>query len=587
MNTAGFEFGKDHELQILRKVWEISTATIVVTDPCGQIEYVNPAFEKATGYSAEEVLGKNPRILKSGGQEPEVYAELWNTITSGRTWTGQLQNHRKDGSPYWERTTIAPVCDDGGQTLHYIAVKENVSEAVESRDLASRAQVAFLESEERFLKKHSQALQESERKFRALIEHAADGIALINGVGTMIYASPSARLMFGYGLSDPVDVIDPNASTHPDDLPGVLAVLYDLMRRPGQVRTMQYRFRRNEGGWQWIESCFSNLLEVPGVAAIVINFRNIDDRKRAETALAEANGELSVLLHRAEDLAVKAEAATRAKSDFLAVMSHELRTPLHGVLGFAELLADTPLDKEQQSFARTIIARGNHLLEIVSDILDFSSIERGGLAIESARIVIVDLVESACSTIRKHVRDKGLEFHCEISPGVPAQTTGDADRIRQILINLLGNAVKFTSSGSIALRIASAPESGVPAVTFSVEDTGPGISPEVIEQLFQPFTLADSTTCRPFEGTGLGLAISQRLAEAMGGKITLASKLGWGSVFTLRLPVECGASPTPGKPLPVARCSLQIVGTDGHLAKACNKDQLGKKLVRAGGHDWL
>ena len=523
MNTAGLDFGADSGLQILRKVWEISPAAIVVADPCGNIEYVNLAFETATGYSSGEVLGRNPRILKSGRQGPEVYAELWSTISAGRTWTGRLQNRRKDGSLYWERATISPVCDEQGQTLHYIAVKENVSEAVESQDLASKVQ---------------RAISQSDRRFRALIEHAADGIALVNAEGTMVYASPSARLMFGYGLSDPVDVIDPNASTHPDELPGVLAVLSELMSHPGEFRTMQYRFQRNKGGWQWIESCFSNLLEVPGIEAIVINFRNIDDRKRAETALADANLELTALLHRAEDLAVKAEAATRAKNEFLAVMSHELRTPLNGVLGFAELLAETPLDEEQKGFAKTIRDSGDHLLALVNDILDFSSIERGAMAVESASIVLADLVEIACAPVLKLSTTKGLDFRCEMSAGLPVRILGDPLRILQILSNLLGNAVKFTAKGSVTLRITPAPDSGGQALDFMVGDTGTGIAPETIETLFEPFTQADSTMRRPFGGTGLGLAISQRLADAMGGSITITSTPGQGSQFTLRLPVE-------------------------------------------------
>ena len=384
----------------------------------------------------------------------------------------------------------------------------------------------------------SQSFLESGRNFRALIEHATDGIALINAQGRMIFASPSARRMFGYPPDFPMETLDNDACTHPDDLPAVLAMLQDLMPAPGMVRTLEYRFRHHDGGWRWIESCFSNLFDVLGVEAVVINFKIIDERKRSEAALAEANRKLTVLLHRAEDLTVKAEAATRAKSEFLSVVSHELRTPLNAVLGFAEILSETPLDKDQKSFADTILDRGAHLLELVDDILDFSSIENGNIGAETGWIGIADLVESACLTARKSTTQRGLEFRIEIAPGVPEQINGDARRICKILVNLLGNAVKFTAKGEVVLRVTPSTDSGGQALDFSVEDTGPGIPPGAIEELFQPFTQADSTLSRPFGGIGLGLAISKRLAEAMGGTLTLLSKPGQGSTFTFRLPLE-------------------------------------------------
>jgi len=390
----------------------------------------------------------------------------------------------------------------------------------------------------------SQSFLESGRNFRALIEHASDGIALVNAQGRMVFASPSARRMFGYPSDFPMESLDNDACTHPEDLPAVLEMLQDLMGHFGKVRTIEYRFRRHDGGWHWIESCFSNLLDVPGIEAVVINFRKIDERKRAEVALAEANHELTLLLHRAEDLAFKAESATRAKTEFLAVMSHELRTPLSAVIGFSEMLTETALSEEQRSFTDTIRDSGNHLLDLVNDILDFSSMERGGITVESSRIALADLVESGCIKARKSAADKGLEFRCEIAPGVPEQITGDGRRIRKILVNLLGNAVKFTSAGAVVLRVEESSDSSRRALDFSVEDTGPGIPAATVYDLFQPFTQADSTMSRAFGGTGLGLAISRRLAEAMGGKLTVTSAPGRGSTFTLRVPLEANPPPT-------------------------------------------
>ncbi len=401
----------EQERRNLRAAVEQSANTIVITDTCGTIEYVNPAFEKTTGYSSSEALGQNPRILKSGEQDVEFYRDLWATINAGKTWRGELHNRRKDGSLYWESATISPVHDSNGRTVHFIAIKENITE-----------------------------------------------------------------------------------------------------------------------------------------------------RKAIEASLADA------LVH--------AEAGNRAKSEFLAIMSHELRTPLNGVLGFAELLAETTsLDEEQKSFVETISSSGNHLLSIVSDILDFSSIEKGTLAIHVGPMVIADLVEASVETIWKSTVDKGISLQTEVGPGVPEQILGDDRRTRQILINLLGNAVKFTSSGSVTLCVATATEGGRQFVDFSVKDTGIGMSPETIEILFQPFTQADMKLNRTFGGTGLGLAVSRRLADAMGGKITVISTPGQGSTFTLRLPIENDSS-SPG-----AGGSSQSIAQGGILPDAGENHSIRPVLV--------
>ena len=304
------------------------------------------------------------------------------------------------------------------------------------------------------------------------------------------------------------------------------------------------------------------------LAALNMMEEAVEAHKAIETvnrALTQEITKRKALEAAMEKALVTAEAGNRAKSAFLAVMSHELRTPLNGVLGFVELLADTPLNDEQITIAKTISSSGEHLLSIVNDILDFSSIENGSISIGHTPVFLVSLLDSFLPSIQKAAADKGIAFRCEADPGVPKQFTGDERRIRQILLNLLGNAVKFTSSGSVVLRVATATEGGGQFLDFSVEDTGIGISTEALALLFKPFTQVDSSLHRSFGGTGLGLSISQRLAEAMGGAITVASTPGKGSTFTFRLPLGsptpksgsgilplCQEKPSSGTPLPHA-----------------------------------
>jgi CheY-like chemotaxis protein len=281
---------------------------------------------------------------------------------------------------------------------------------------------------------------------------------------------------------------------------------------------------------------------------------------------------------RAEDLAVKAEASSRTKSEFLAMMSHELRTPLNGVLGFAELLADSQLDPEQALYTQTIIASGDHLLAVVNDILDFSSIEKGTLAIEGAPFPLADLLGSAGIGSHPAAVDKGLDFRCEIAPGVPNQITGDQRRIRQILINLLNNAVKFTASGSVTLRIAPVVDADCHFLDFAVADTGIGISEATMDRLFQPFVQADRSMNRKFGGTGLGLAISRRIAEAMGGSLTVMSQVGHGSTFTFRLPLQSQPLATPDATTEVA-LSSDSSASSGIRVLVVDDDRIGRKLA--------
>ena len=272
--------------------------------------------------------------------------------------------------------------------------------------------------------------------------------------------------------------------------------------------------------------------------------RDITQLKEAEEALSWANQELEDALRQAQELAVESEAANRAKSEFLANMSHEIRTPLNGVIGMTDLLLETKLSPEQQEYALAIRSSSELLLEVINDILDFSKIEAGKMAIEQIPLDLRSLLEEVADVVAVRAQEKGLELLCRYDPNLPDWLQGDPVRLKQILTNLLGNAVKFTERGEVMLEATTASSlTGQPLLRLRVSDTGVGIPPDKLEQIFESFTQADGSTTRKHGGTGLGLSITRRLVTLMGGRIQVDSTVGKGSTFTVDLPFHPAEGP--------------------------------------------
>jgi signal transduction histidine kinase/CheY-like chemotaxis protein len=292
-----------------------------------------------------------------------------------------------------------------------------------------------------------------------------------------------------------------------------------------------------------------NVISLPGLLAVLCMFLFLVDRTRrhAHAELEATNAALATARDSALD-------AVRAKSAFLANMSHEIRTPLNGVLGAAEVLTTTPLTLEQARLVETLKQSGDGLLTLINDILDFSKIEARRLTLECVPLDPEQKIEAVADLFAAQAAEKGLEISWHTRPGVPAAVMGDPNRLRQILSNLIGNAVKFTDCGEIEVDLSARATDtpGTVELRFAVRDTGTGMAPEALARLFQPFTQADSSTTRVYGGSGLGLAISQDLARAMGGHIEVTSKVGAGTVFTLVLPARVAApseGAAPGRPL--------------------------------------
>ncbi|WP_255604274.1 CHASE domain-containing protein [Oscillochloris sp. ZM17-4] len=410
----------------------------------------------------------------------------------------------------------------------------------------------------------AETLRRSEERYRALIEKSAITFSLISADGKVLYNSPNYERGLGY---QPGERVGGNAFglVHPDDMPQIIVLFGEVLANLGASRTVEYRAHHKDGSWRWMESTGTNLLAEPAVGAVVVNMRDITDRKHREEEIRELNSELErrVAARTADLSQLNAELtrALRTKDEFLATMSHELRTPMNGILAFSEMLAEQiagPLNERQMRSVRQIEVSGRHLLTLINDILDLSKIEAGQMDVSMETHHIAEICEVSMHFVREIAVRKGLQlsFTCN---DTAALMEIDAKRLKQILVNLLGNAIKFTpEGGQVRLDVVADAERG--AVAFAVADTGIGVAPEDMGRLFQPFTQLDAGLDRQHEGTGLGLALVRRLVDLLGGSVRVESAgAGQGCQFTVELPWRDHAAPAEGGP---ARAATILLADD-------------------------
>ncbi len=313
--------------------------------------------------------------------------------------------------------------------------------------------------------------------------------------------------------------------THPNDLELDLFNTRELIAGICRYYQMEKRYFHRDGHIVWIRLTASLVRDLSGAPAhFVSQIEDITERKQLEVSLALAR-----------DQALE---ASRLKSEFLATMSHEIRTPMNGVIGMTSLLLDTPLTEDQAEYVRTIQSSGESLLTIINDVLDYSKIEAGRIELEVMPFDLPHCVEDALDLFSAAAQDKKIKLNHRRGPGVPDHVAGDPTRLRQILVNLVGNALKFTDSGEIDISVEAEHVGEKYRLHFAVKDTGIGIAPQGMERLFKSFSQVDASTTRRYGGTGLGLAISRRLAEAMGGTMWATSGAGKGSTFEFTVVVE-------------------------------------------------
>lgn len=399
------------------------------------------------------------------------------------------------------------------------------------------------------LQQSSLGLRASEERYRSLFENASEGIFQADSHGRLLSLNRALSSMLGYARPEQARLQGASlrrlAHVQPDEYRRIARAL--LRHRLLQQVPMLVATR--DGRELWIELSVHIVADAQGRQRVEGMVSDISQRRLAEQELTRHRDHLEELVaERTQELSQakqRAESANQSKSRFLATMSHEFRTPLNAILGFAQLLQmDASLQEGQQGKIRLIRDSGEHLLSLITDLLDMASIEAGKVSLQTATLDLLALVEMVCDAVRLRSHEKGLEFRLELHPGVPTRVRADGQRLRQVLLNLLSNAVKFTDHGHVSLRLdLLAYQGGMARVRFEVSDTGIGIPAEQVARLFQPFEQVSEATRRQ-GGTGLGLSISQELVRLMGGQIEVQTELGRGSSFqfVLELPVQAMAA---------------------------------------------
>jgi PAS domain S-box-containing protein len=553
---------------------------LAVTDAQGHIVRVNDQFTSVSGYPEAALIGAKLSIVDSGMHPREFWEGFWTTISSGQTWRGDICNRRRSGELYWVQCAVVPLKDARDAVTGYVAIQTDITE--------DRAVAATLALER--------------RRLTSVLEGTASGTWEWDLKTDRIITDERWAALGGRRLEDVAEITMAQSAAwvFPEDLPGVDAALREVLSGAKAQYEHEFRVLHTDGSVVWVthwarvvqRTRDGRPLRMAGM------MMDVSARKRAEEDLLATNQRLTVAKE-------AAEAAAQAKADFLATMSHEIRTPMNGVLGMLTLLLDTELSEQQLERALTARDSARNLLTIINDVLDFSKLDAEKIELEDTVFSPVQIIGDVVALLREQAAGKGIGLDVVIDPQTPNFVVSDPTRLRQVLFNLVGNALKFTDAGRVTIAVGAKPVAGALDLRVQVTDTGCGIPVELQEQLFERFTQADSSTTRKHGGSGLGLAICKRLVELMGGRIDVASTPGEGAAFWFtircRLPQagqlaagggpERSVLPAPGPGLRVLlaednptnqRVVVLMLETQGYVVDVASNGEEAVALLRRG-----
>jgi PAS domain S-box-containing protein len=521
------------ELSKLSVAVEQSPATVLMTDIKGNIEYVNKKFTNVTGYSQKEVIGKNPRIFNSGHQSKEVYEQLWQNITSGKEWIGELLNKKKDGSLYWEQASISPIKNNKGKITHFLGVKEDISEKKRAEKVQNIIlNISNASQTEIGLKDLMEVIQ---KELGRIVDTKNFFIAFYNKVNESFHI-PYYKDLGGD------DVVDFPAS---ESISGVVIKKgKSLLLNESEMIKLEFEktgmIGPNSKSWLGVP------LKIKGKITGVFVVQSYED----ENAYSENDKEILEIISQQISISIerkrheeellkaleKAEESHRLKSAFIANMSHEIRTPMNGIFGFTGLLKSADLNSDkQQKYIKIIEKSGARLLTTIDDIMNISKIESGLMKIYLSEININNEIEELYEFFKLETENKGLQLLIvNAIPEDESTIKTDKGKLHSILVNLIKNAIKFTKQGSVEFGCSKKGNQ----LKFYVKDTGIGIPKDRQFNVFDRFVQADIEDKAVFEGSGLGLAISKSYVEMLGGIIELESVEGIGSTFRFTIPCQ-------------------------------------------------
>ncbi|MFO1064542.1 MAG: PAS domain S-box protein [Pirellulales bacterium] len=522
------------ELQRLALVVQNTTNGVVITDARRRIVWANAAFTRITEYTLEEVKGRVPgEFLQCDETDPMVIQDMRAALVKRQSFDCELVNRSKTGRKYWLNLSIQPMHDDDGTLTGFIAIENDIT---------------VRKTTELELNK-SLALQ------TAILNNSACAIVATSTDGIITLFNHAAEKMLGYSADEMVGLRTPAVYHDATEMEARALALSAELREPvgsgfDVFAAKAKRQMPEQQQWTYVRrdgSRFHGLLSVTTLhdsSGRTVGFLNmwtdITNLAKAHSDLRLERERLAEANRMAVDMQAKAEAANLAKSEFLANMSHEIRTPMTAILGYADLLTETcdaADPRQRMEYVNTIKRNGDHLLSILNDILDLSKIEAGKLRTESIPVQPNVLLHDTLSLMQVKAQSKNIRLETIFETAIPAVIQSDPVRIRQILVNLVGNAIKFTEQGSVTLRVRiDSLLTGSSVLRVDVTDTGIGMTAEQLGRLFGAFEQADAGTARKFGGTGLGLRISKRLAEMLGGDLSVTSKIDQGSSFCLTIP---------------------------------------------------